>query len=1269
MNHKQYFVRAVLIGIALCSLATFLATNAPAQINSGIITGIVTDPQKAVVPNAKVVVVDDSTKFSNTATTNGSGEFTVPYLKAGIYTVTVTAARFPVFHVTGVNVVTGNTARIDVPLQLSTVSTQVEVSATADQLQSDTTTVEGAVGEKMIELIPNITQNPLYYATLLEGVVGRAEMGDTTSPQSFGIGYDGRRFQSALNVDGAGAFSTAVQLDGLSVTSGAWNEASVLPNTDSLSEVRVVSSNYTAEFGRGMGVVKMATKSGNNQWHGSAYDRLRNEAFNANSFSNNAQGIARAPFRQNDFGGTVGGPIIKDKLFIFTSYEMMRHADTAQWLLMVPTAAQRIGDFSQTLVSAANGTASPVTIYDPNNVTQTGPTVYTRAPYPNAIIPSPNPYALKIMSIYGLPNRTPSDAFGAQNFFSEGNRTFSRSSNNSRLDYRRGNHSIYASGGVSIGGITTPSPWGGNSNWYISPTAANGLAQNASGGARYDSDDNPYVQLGDTVILSPTVVLDIRAGVNRIHSNYLSNLATNFTASDYTSLGVPASVQAVMQLPGAAPDFAVGSFANPSWTQSNNKHERQTNSQISGSVTKMRGKWTLKSGGEFRAYQGNYTDFHFAAADYQAAPNTFTVQNITAAGASTNNNTVASTGFAGASILTGGGGWLVDANQGTRPALTAKYMGLYSQNDWRATSRLTINLGLRWELQPPPTDRFNRASGLNLTETNAFGTLGAIDFPGNNGVSRSLWKTTWHDFGPRLGVAYRMKGNWVVRGGYGISYAANNTGWYDGPGIYGMAGFSPGTQNLPYGTSPNGQLVGHFWDSAASPVVPPVGANPSAPQIYGTGLFFFNVNNEIPPVVHMWNIFIERQLSRTWFVSAGYTGTHGSHLLEARFPLQNDQSVPAGVLATCRQTYIDSNGGNNPCTAQVQNPLQPATGALRPFAGTLGQRTIPMADTYYPYLALLGDTIEADNAWSDYHALKVRVRHSFAHGVLFDANYTWSKAIDNAYTELQDFQGFSDTVGGNGHGSNGLDIKNLKNDLKLSYADVPHRVVATVTYDLPFGQRQKFNPGNRVARAAVGGWRVASVVTWQRGYPLGPTGAAGTAMNARPDRNPAPNEPLVLPKNLQGWYNGRKTVTLPDGRTYTPCNNCYLQFNPDAFIGETLVEANGNHAPNQFWMGNAAIDYGDMRGPGRSNVDLTLLRDFRIRERYSVTLNARATNAFNHTQFRSGSVNMALGTIQTTDVPAQGLQIGMGQSAATYGSHSLNTFDPRQITFEMRVRF
>ncbi len=869
------------IGIVLTTiaLATLLTHGAVAQINSGVITGTVTDPQKSVVPNAKVQVVEDDTGFSYSAATNGSGEYTVPYLKAGVYTITVSAAGFPAFRVTRVNVTAGSTVRTDVPLQLSKVSTQVEVTATAEQLQTDSTTVENAVSDKVIDSVANINQNPLYYASLLEGVVGRSEMSDSTSPQSFGIGFDGRRWLSALNVDGGSAFSSAIQLDGLSVTSGAWNEAAVLPNTDSLQEVRVVNSNFTAEFGRGMGAIKMATKSGTNQFHGGVYDRVRNEAFNANTFTNNAKAIARAPFRVNDFGGSLGGRLIKDKLFFFTSYELMRHTDTPQWLWTVPTPAERAGDFSQTLISGTNGAPTPATIYDPNNVVQTGPTVYTRVPYPNAVITNPNPYGVKIMSIWPLANRNPIDAFGSQNFFTQDARKFARSSNNSRMDYRVGRHSLYASGGVSIGTIETTSPFGAGSQWFGPATALSGFSGGGASLPRHVSDDNPYVQLGDTVILTPTLVLDVRGGANRIHSNYLSYPPQRFTAADYNSLGIPNSVQLAMPDFGAAPDIASpGRYSSVAFTQYNSKHERQTNSQVSGTVTKMLGKWTMKAGAEYRAYQGNYTDFQFAAAEYTGStPGNFTVQNITASGASTNNNAISQQGFSGATLLTGAGGWLIPPTPSVRPALTSRYLGFFSQNDWRATSRLTINLGLRWELQPGPTDRYNRSTALDLTQTSPFaavnnplGTyMGKVVFAGFDGLPRNLWKTTWTDFGPRLGAAYRIGSDTVIRGGYGMAYGPNNTGWYDGPFAYNMGAFTLGTQVQPFGTNPNGTLVGNFWNPAASPIIVPPGANSAAPQLYGTGGAYFDYNNEHPARVHMWNFFLEHQFRRTWFVSAG----------------------------------------------------------------------------------------------------------------------------------------------------------------------------------------------------------------------------------------------------------------------------------------------------------------------------------------------------------------------------------------------------------------
>jgi len=375
------------------------------------------------------------------------------------------------------------------------------------------------------------------------------------------------------------------------------------------------------------------------------------------------------------------------------------------------------------------------------------------------------------------------------------------------------------------------------------------------------------------------------------------------------------------------------------------------------------------------------------------------------------------------------------------------------------------------------------------------------------------------------------------------------------------------------------------------------------------------------------------------------------------------------VLASWKQTYISTNAGTNPANTQVQNPVQPVTGTLLPFVGTLAQRTIPQSDLYYPHLDLLSDTMQYDNGVSDYNSLKVTARHySQRSGLFFSGNYTWSKSTDTGYTELQDAQGFSDNVGSGGGGANGpLDLLNDHNNKKLSYSDVPHRVVLTGTYELPFGPGRQLALSNKAASMALRGWQVGSVFSWQRGFPLSPTALNGGSLNLRPDRNPG--EPLTLPKKLQGWYNGTTTITLPDGRQYRPNAQTYLVYNPDAFTGETLTTANGGHQTNLYWWGNAALDYGGMRGPGRSNIDLTLSRNFRFRESYVLYFMANVTNALNHTQFRPGSYTMGLGSIQVSDLPASGVVAGESQTPGAYGSHNLNTFDPRQVVLEMRLRF
>ena len=315
--------RAVATVLAFCLL---LSAAAFAQIKSASVVGRVTDNSGASVPGATVSVVNQETHIATTAVTDATGNFAVPYLEPGVYNVNVEKADsgFAKYSAINLSLATAQSVKLDVVLQVKTSVQTVTVSADQASIQTTSATVQSTVNERAIDTIPNITHNAFSYAALQPGVVPRGLFGDTQNTQSFGIGIDGRRQASAVGINGGSAFSNDIMLDGVSIQGSAWNETAVLPNQDALQEVKTVTNNYSAEYGRAQGVVIFTTKSGGNDYHGSGHYRVRNEAFNANSFSNNAQNIPRGAFKSNTFGGSVGGKIIKDKSFFFVSYEGLR---------------------------------------------------------------------------------------------------------------------------------------------------------------------------------------------------------------------------------------------------------------------------------------------------------------------------------------------------------------------------------------------------------------------------------------------------------------------------------------------------------------------------------------------------------------------------------------------------------------------------------------------------------------------------------------------------------------------------------------------------------------------------------------------------------------------------------------------------------------------------------------------------------------------------------------------------------------------------------
>lgn len=1230
------------------SAAVFLTASAGlAQVRSGRISGAVQDTTGAKIADAQVEVLETSTGQRYPVTTNDEGEFQVPYLPGGTYEVKVVKEGFVSSAQSGIALGVSETVRIEVVLRVGGVQTVVNVTDTGGTIQTESSSISGVTTTQLIQALPNVNHNPLYFATLQLGATPRASMTQVTGQNSFGIGINGRRNVSAIAINGGGAFQNDVQVDGVGVVGSAWNEAAVLPNSEGLQEVRTTVNNYSAEYGRGQGVVLMTTKSGTNEFHGSALWRHRNDFFNANSFSNNARGIDKPGFKVHTYGGSFGGPAIRDKAFFFASWEGLKFNEGLIFLRTVPTELERRGDFSRTL-SNVNGVPTPIQLFDPFTVTPGGTNVFQRDAIPNSVIPANrlNPAALRLASQYPLPNRTPDDVYNTNNFQRSATRVYGRNNLNSRFDYRAGEkHSLYATGGFTFGDITNPLT-------FSDDNLNNSIA--GEGFSRFIRDRNPYFSVGDTFVVSPTFIVDVRYGLNRIRTGALADDTPDY---DYRAAGIPANIEAAMAV-RRLPNFFI---AGTSWSNLNNnaynhKDERQTNHVVAGSATKSAGKWTFKFGGEYRANHSNYTDAQ-EAISYRLNSSFTAGSNVNATGGTVGAIPGNQGGHAWASFLLGAGNLEIGRGFNAKPAFLQKYMALYSQNDWRPTNRLTINLGLRWDAQPGVTDRYNQISSFDAAAKNPYGSQGAFYFPGSTGEDRSLWETDWINFGPRVGLAFRLRENLVLRGGYGITYLPSNTGFFDGPYNYGMQSFAPYTDAQPYGVTPAGVVVGDF--AQVTRLITPTGADPNAPALYGSPGPRFPRTGYITPLVNQANAFIDWRKG-AWNFAVGWSGSYGRSLaLSSSYTANNDQFIPAATLASWRENYISRNGTGHTGNDLVPNPFQPANGPRIPFLGSIGNANIALRETLLPFPLFGGMQVQRQGGFSDYNAFQTSVSRTFSNGFLFTAHYTWSRALEVANAEAQN------NFGGEGFGSQSGNFLDLRQNRRLSSNDVPHRIVMTYLYELPFGKGRQFGANNAWVSAIAGGWQVSGVWMYQMGTPILVSGANNGSLNGRP--NVVPGVDLEVPAELQRWYDGNTNVTLPSGRTIRPCNFCFLKYNPDAFQGQTVRVANGTLQRDIYWWGNAAFTYNELRNDALNNWTMSVQRTFSLTERFRFDVQAHAHNLFNHTQFSPG-YNLGLGATEILNNPGVGQVPGLGQNA-NYGTHGLATYDSRNIEFVLKLRF
>ncbi len=1072
---RQQLIRVVFLSV-FASVAGTTALSQTAQV-----TGRVSDQSGAVVPGAQITLLNRATGISREVVSNDEGFFTIPLLQPGEYRVAVKKEGFKPLVQSSVILQVEQVARLDYTLEPGAVTETVNVAAaSAAALETETSSLGKVVDQQRIQNLPLLGRNPYSLVALVPGARPSAGLNDLPVDQIS---------QSFVSINGARGNQNEYLLDGAPNTAAAQNQPVVFANPDAVQEFKVETNNYSAQYGRaGGGIFNIVTRSGTNEFHGTAYDYLRNDALNANTFFGNRAGQKKPPFRFNQFGATIGGPIDltekvfgpfkyagKNRSFFFGSYEGVRFSQGGTYVGTVPTLLQRAGDFSQTRNAAGN----VIPIYDPATTrpNPAAPGQFLRDQFLGNVIPRNrwNPVFVKMLDFIPLPNTAGNANTAAGNYVTSAANRISKDTFSVRLDHQlTARQRLSGRFNYDDTPIDRPDYYGN----VASPTFGSQVFKRRNFGLDY------------TVTFSPTMVGNFLFSFTRLENNRRP-FSDGF---DVTTLGFPAALKSQL-IPESFPTITVagmgGSFSIPNSGTANLmggndliQFGDNTASWI-GSLTKTLSRHTLKFGGETRLLRPNYWQFPDGAINFSFAQNFTQGPNPTAAAA-------AGTGAGIASFILG-----IGAGNYTRAASLAmqvKYYGGYAQDDWKLTDKLTLNLGLRYEYESPRTERYNQltnfdpdakppltAPGLNLA--------GALSFVGVNGNPQGQWNPDRNNFAPRFGFAWNFAPKTVARGGGGIFYAAM-TGVGGASGAFGVSGFEAATTLV---TSLNGVTPLNFLDNPyPTGVSQPTGGTLGAATLLGQNIRLTDRNIR-QSYSAQWNLNIQRELPWQLLVEAGYAGNRG---LKLQQDLELNQ-LPDSALAL-----------GDGLRTQVANPF---FGQIT--AGSLAGQTVARAQLLRPYPHFLS-VIAANSSFasSSYHAALVSVQRRFSQGLTLNGSYTFSKLIDLA----------TGTFNGETLSNAGFQNYNdLRADRSLSALDAPHRFVINGLYALPFGAGRKFNPKG-AAGAVLNGWELSAIYTYQSGGPLAFSSATNTAFSQGGGQRPNLVGDPALPegeRSLARWFN------------------------------------------------------------------------------------------------------------------------------------------------------
>ncbi|HSS97985.1 MAG TPA: carboxypeptidase-like regulatory domain-containing protein [Terriglobales bacterium] len=1113
--------------------------------DSALVRIYVIDPTGATIPNASATLTDEGTGVVFTCNTDSNGSCNLNALKPSSYTAKVTATSFKTSVREHVVLHVGQAIDLNFALQVGSEATSVTVEAGAPQVNTVNSELGTTVNGNYILNMPLFDRNPNALIFLAPGVTN-VNGGDNNALGGLNFSSNGQRtFSAELRLDGA----VASNPEG---GEGGTNNATYKPSVEGIQEFKLLNNGYSAEYGSNGGtVISMITKSGTNELHGSGFYFTRRPWMDANSYSASQAGEPRQVYKREEYGGAIGGPIVKKKAFFFFDYEHDQFDQPFTISAIVPTALERTGDFSQS-ANAIDG--SQVAIFDPFGAIVGG----NRTPFPGNVIPDGeiNQLSRTLINLFPLPNRVVDPTSGEANYVANYVNNVPGWQLDGKIDYYFNDHN-FLTGRYYMRREKTKSP-----NPFLSESVTEGKTEG--------------ITLSDNWTLNPSLIWVNRLTLTRFNTPESVNLTLDPTNINGSGIGFPADlVDNVFYHAPAFPSIAFEDNYQGLNVDSCCTVTKETDTQwsFSSQMTKNIRNHIIKFGGERRIFLNNFFQPSNTAGGFTFGQNE-TAQSVQG-GSDGDGNDLASfllnfpeTGTVLSEV----------------PAVANKSMetSFFVQDEWRVKPRLSLSLGLRYEWSTPYTERFNRNQFTCFTCDSGINVPALGEWQGGELFGTTIFATSkrrhsdgdYNNIGPRLGFAYSLNDKTVIRGGAGLYYGLNfATNWQFGGQDWNNE--APFTNSLDGGFTRYADMTNPF----------PAGLSLPQEGKYGPlaqfGLANFNhaglsVRNA---EIYQWNIGVQHQFGRSFLVEANYSANRSTHLPWDK-TLRSQDFVSAADRAP-GTAYLNTLVDNPFQYLFVQVPGQPAPIFNEPTS-IYNQALIPrsiLLEPYPQFQALYGYT--PFTATSLYNSLQVRFEKRYSHGLNFTGNYTHSHQTSDSDSGAN--PGLGSSLGTFGAVQ---DKSNLKAERSISANDTPNRFVIAATYEIPLGRGRAFGKGmNRGVDAVFGGWQVGTFVTFQSGQPLAIRMSRNRIISGaqRPDLVGDPCTGLSPSDVVHG-------------------KGAYLNWDSFKDPGDQIA-------------GDTPRYISGCRTDAIRNLDMNVSKKFQFRENVSLELRGEFFNTFNHPNF------------------------------------------------------